>query len=147
MRSILLIVFLLILPSISHASNCPVTLNIDRVYAQPFLGQGDNFGEEGVNYDLSLMAIDEENPECEQYKDKKTFEMGRVDIFLPLISNLKKGQRLEGSLNYHRPSPFGKTLHEEYHNGFRIMKVFKGDKAVQDYSEEYIYFRHIGVFD
>ena len=147
MRLIFLaLVLFLIKPSLAFANSCTVTLQIERVYGIPLLGK-DHFSEDGVNYDLSVSKIDAENKVCDGYKDKSRFEMNAVHTGSPKIANLKVGQKLEGTLNYHMPSPHGKILREEYHNGFRIIKVWNDKEVVEDYSQEYVYYRHIGVFE
>ena len=123
-----------------------MTLKIEDVYGSLLLGKG-VYKEEGVNFRLSIKAIEKNNPECKNYKGKKRLEMNAVDVALPEMSNLDAGKILEGSLNYHRPSPFGKTLFEAYHHGFQIKKILDGSEVLEDYSDQYVYFRHIGVFD
>lgn len=78
---------------------------------------------------------------CAAYSHVGEFHMNNVEQHDKAFQSLKEGDVVKGTLNYHRPSPHGKSLHSNFHHGLRMLSA-KG----KDYSLQYMYFRHIGLY-
>lgn len=123
---------------------CPVKLEVTRVFGAPVLGHG-YYDETGVNYSLTVVELNRGHQQCQGYLEATEMQMNSVESALPDIKDLKPGDLILGSVNHHLPSPYGKTLFEEYHNGLKIFKVKVSD-TVRDYTNAPLYFRHIAVY-
>lgn len=126
--------------TMSAWANCPVTLKVVSKQADIILGKG---GEIPQTHSVILMPMDQigSSEPCKAYVEAKQFRMNNVEQHDQNFQDLEQGDIITGTLNYHRPSPFGKMLYDNYHHGFRLLS-----KEQEDFSQEYIYFRHIGVF-
>lgn len=126
---------------------CVVTLKIDQKRQDIILGKGGNHPKTH-----SLILKPEEkihtNKPCEAYVQSNEFHMNNVQQHDAVFQSLNEGDVIRGSLNFHLPSPHGKALHENYHHGFRLLKIKRsGDNAFsEEYLDKYIYFRHIGLY-
>jgi hypothetical protein len=86
--------------------------------------------------------------ECSAYTDVKQIRLNNIENHDPVFQSLEKGDVITGTLHYHRPSPHGKMLNENYHHGLRVLSLEKRKgREVSAYGDpQYIYFRHIGLY-
>ncbi len=121
-------------------ADCPVTLMVAEKREDLVLGYG---GEYPKTHSVILKPTSamEASEKCNAYHTVKEFHLNNVEQYHEIFQSLKVGDMITGTLNAHRPSPHGKMLHENFHHGFRLLT-----HANQDFSQEYIYFRHIGLY-
>lgn len=141
MRYFIFLLFILI-PCSPVLANCPVTLVVEDKQANIIAGKYPDSIPETHTVVLKPSASIKEIDECKSYLSAKEFHMHAVEQHDKVFQELAPGDIITGTLNFHLPSPYGKTLFESYHHGFRLITYKE-----QDFSEEYVYFRHIGVFE
>ena len=126
--------------TMSVALACNVTLEVATKQQDIILRHG---GSDPATHSLILVphAAIENTDICADYVSATEFHINNVEQADPAFQRLNVGDIVTGSLNYHRPSPYGKTLFENFHHGFRLIKDRHGD-----YTNDYKYFRHIGVY-
>lgn len=124
----------------SSMANCEITLKVIAKRADIVLGHG---GSVPKTHSVVLRPKDgiRESAECVAYSNTREFHMNNVEQHDKAFQVLKAGDIITGTLNYHRPSPYGKSLNENYHHGFRLLTTKDAD-----YNEKYVYFRHIGLY-
>ena len=140
---IIFTLFLIILAPKNVFANCFVTLKV--VSKEQIISLGKPFAGPTSPTSNSLTLKPTANipnsEACSDYVSAKEFKMNNIEAHHQAFINLQKGDVVEGTLNYHRPSPHGKMLYGNFHHGFRLLK-----SNDNDYSDGYIYFRHIGVY-
>ena len=124
---------------------CPVTLKVERKNQDVVVGHG---GDVPTMFSLTLIPLNkvQDIPPCKAYITTKTYKMNNVGQHHIVFQNMVENDIVTGTLNYHRPSPYGKMLNDNYHHGLRILSVKRGN-TVDNYDDQYIYFRHIGLFN
>jgi len=133
--------------------NCPVTLKVLQkneliALGKPQISPSDSGIPAIHNLVLKTEADLDNHEECVAYNDVKEFHMNNVQQHDPAFQALEEGDVITGTLNYHRPSPHGKMLYENFHHGFRLLtvKIADDDNVSEDHSDKYTYFRHIGTY-
>jgi hypothetical protein len=135
-----LLVVTLSLPQTSWA-NCEVTLKVLAKPTIPVLCHGDCDVPSTHSVILKPQREITKSEECAAYSNTKEFRMNNVEQHDKAFQELEVGDVVTGTLNYHRPSPYGKHLNDNYHHGFRLLK-----SKDEDHSQKYTYFRHIGLY-
>ena len=108
--------------SIAHAHACPVTLKVKAKQQDVVLSHG---GDIPKTYSVILIpteAIKDRSETCEAYLSVNEVHMNNVTRADEVFKRLEEGDIIHGTLNYHRPSPYGKTLYDNFHYGFRLTK-------------------------
>jgi len=147
----LICAFLIFLPlNVIHASNlvndCPVTLEVIR---KDYITMAGRNSTPSDPYSIILRPIKQIGyiEKCNSLANVKNFHMnnaGSQNVF----KSLDIGDIVSGTINYHRPSPFGKMLNENFHYGFRLNKLTSQNKGNKTFdNNSYIYFRHIGLYE
>lgn len=133
-----LFVVALLCPQISWA-NCEVTLKVSEKRADIVLGHG---GSTPQTHTVILKPTGSVSGDtCSSYISMSEIHMNNVEQHDKAFQDLEVGDVVTGTLNYHRPSPYGKSLADNYHHGFRLLTTKNAD-----YSQKYVYFRHIGLY-
>jgi len=146
-RLIFTAIFTMLILSASHkvwadnlkSFNCSVTFIVIEKQRDHILGYN---AERPNTHSVVLKPITDfsEDEQCTSFINHNTFRMNNVEGSDPVFYKLVVDDIVLGTLNYQRPSHFGKFLHDNYHYGFRVLQV--NDK---NYEDTYKYFRHIAA--
>ena len=124
---------------------CPIILKVEKREQDIVVSHR---GDGPAMSSLTLIPLNKVHdiPACKAYITTKTYKMNNVGQHHIVFQNMVENDIIKGTLNYHRPSPYGKMLNDNYHYGLRVLSVKRGN-TLNNYDDQYIYFRHIGLFN
>ena len=153
LRGYFIFIFMISLFAVPHplwaqTGQCPAVFQVTKKQEDVVLGHGT------VNIPKThtlILKLKEDIPataDCSDYADVKEIRLHAVEEHDQAFQSLTKGDVVTGTLNYHRPSPYGKFLHDNYHYGLRLLTLKKAKNGeIIDYGgQQYVYFRHIGLY-